>query len=481
MVFAILASVWMGLYPTGAAGLIETNGVMRVVDRTEDWQSAEFNAAYAVKGGATVRFSAKLRQHDSARGEFRLTLKIVDETGTRYEKVSEGTSERDVWCALSGEYRLPPSVKELYPFLERVDSLGDYEIGDVKFALAGVQERHPPERDIAPLKDAFHRVGMTCGACVGDAVEADPSGCTKELLLKHFDVLSIENRLKAKFLLRRDGSVDLSPARPWMDFAKTNGLRVAAQALVWSELTPDWFFHEDYDPSRPLASADTMRRRVADYIAAVLDGCEREWPGVIASWVVVNEAVGGEGEPEMEENPFLKTMGPDYVAYAFECAAKHRPKSDCRFLYGECELESKPAKTDYVLDLLKRGRLIERKLVDGIGLQCHLEMKSPTAEDLRSCCAKIAAAGLAAEVNEMDVRCGVAEAGEPLAARYREIFATLLEARRNGLRLDGVTWWGLTDAYSWLTSYYGIETRPLLFDADNRAKPSFTSVVETLR
>ena len=51
-----------------------------------------------------------------------------------------------------------------------------------------------------------------------------------------------------------------------------------------------------------------------------------------------------------------------------------------------------------------------------------------------------------------------------------------LEAKDAGLKLGGVAWWGLTDAYTWLTDFHGERNFPLLFDQDNKSKPAFRGV-----
>ena len=95
------------------------------------------------------------------------------------------------------------------------------------------------------------------------------------------------------------------------------------------------------------------------------------------------------------------------------------------------------------------------------------------------------AAGLAAEVTEWDVRLGLSEvakfpsrdaAMERPGERYFELMRAFLEAKDAGLKLGGVAWWGLTDAYTWLTDFHGERNFPLLFDQDNKSKPAFRGV-----
>ena len=61
------------------------------------------------------------------------------------------------------------------------------------------------------------------------------------------------------------------------------------------------------------------------------------------------------------------------------------------------------------------------------------------------------------------------------AKRYRDLFEMYL---RNADTIDRVTFWGVTDATSWLNEYpmRGRTDYPLFFDKDGRAKPCVKAV-----
>ena len=487
------ASVAKGGSHSGSRGMLEISG------RTEKWNSGEFNLTGRVVDGGRYRFAANVRQDSAETGTFQLSLKIVDGSGTHYELVAKKDAKKGEWTHIEGEYTLGTGIKNLYPYVELYSSTDTFFVDDVSFVALDVPVRDRSiEKDLAPLKDAFRAAGLTCGASVGDAVLGDPTGLQCELLARHFDTLSPENQLKAQFILdhgasvkdlarhQTDAALDFGPAKVWFDFAKAHGMRVSAQALVWFMLTPEWFFHVDYDTAKPLASRELMLARVESYIRRVLGWCEAEYPGLVRSWVVVNEGVDGDAKPHVRDDLFFKTIGEDYIAKAFECAGKYRPKTDCIFLYNDYNMEYYVEKTDFVLDYLKKHGLIERKLVDGIGFQCHVKMDWPGVSEIKKNCAKVAAAGLAAEVTEMDVQFGRSqvakfpserEAFERQGRRFGQVMRAFLEARREGLDLRNVTWWGLTDAYTWLTDFHGEQNFPLLFDRDNKHKPAFDAVV----
>ena len=476
-----------------------SRGALEVHSRTEKWNSGEFNLTGRVNAGTKIRFAADVRQDAEAEGVFQLSLKIVPSGGKpRYELVARKTGRKGEWTHVEGTFRLAKDVVGLYPYIELYSSTSPFLIDNVVFAdLEPAVRDRSPERNLPALKEVFDARGIVCGASVGDAVLSDVSGVQKELLLRHFAALAPENQLKAQFLLDRaasvsglpatedDAALDFSAPRVWFEFAKKNGMRVNAQALVWFMLTPKWWFHVGYDESKPLASREQMLRRMENYIRRVLGWCEREYPGLVRSWVVVNEAVDGDAKPRIRDDLFFRTIGEDYAAKAFEFAGAHRPKGDCLFLYNDYNMEYYAEKTDFVLAYLKQHGLVEKGLVDGIGFQCHLHMGWPATREVKKNLAKIAAAGLAAEVTEWDVRLGLSEvakfpsrdaAMERQGERYFELMRAFLEAKDAGLKLGGVAWWGLTDAYTWLTDFHGERNFPLLFDQDNKSKPAFRGV-----
>jgi endo-1,4-beta-xylanase len=66
---------------------------------------------------------------------------------------------------------------------------------------------------------------------------------------------------------------------------------------------------------------------------------------------------------------------------------------------------------------------------------------------------------------------------QALAKRYGEIFSVLVAHHANVKR---VTFWGVTDADSWLNSWpvRGRTSYPLLFDREGKPKPAFDAVIK---
>ena len=72
------------------------------------------------------------------------------------------------------------------------------------------------------------------------------------------------------------------------------------------------------------------------------------------------------------------------------------------------------------------------------------------------------------------------EQQQRLARRYADIFGLVVKHRRVVSR---VTFWGVTDAQSWLHDFPipGRINYPLLWDRQGQPKPAFDAVIEALR
>lgn len=50
-----------------------------------------------------------------------------------------------------------------------------------------------------------------------------------------------------------------------------NKIRIRGHVLVWHSQTQEWFFHENYDKTKPYVDKETMNRRLEWFISSVFD------------------------------------------------------------------------------------------------------------------------------------------------------------------------------------------------------------------
>ncbi len=107
-----------------------------------------------------------------------------------------------------------------------------------------------------------------------------------------------------------------------------------------------------------------------DHIATVVG----RYKGRISGWDVVNEALNEDGT--LRQRPWLKIIGEDYIAKAFQFA--HEADPNAELYYNDYSVEN-PPKRDGAVRLIKKLQDSGIK-VHAMGLQGHDKMEWPTLE-----------------------------------------------------------------------------------------------------
>lgn len=312
--------------------------------------------------------------------------------------------------------------------------------------------------DVAPLRDAAAVAGRMAGAALfssglgSDATYAAAAG-------RHFSYVTAEWEMKWDPIQKTQGVYDFSGGDRVVGFAEAHGLRMKGHALVWHGATPAWV--ESLTPPE-------LRIAVEDYIRTVAG----HYRGHVYAWDVVNEAID-DSRPGLRSTVFSRGLGPDYVAEAFRLAREADP--DAELVYNDYGGEGLNRKSNDVYELVRD--LKARGLVDGVGLQMHVSAASPPpATDVAANIRRLAALGLRVNISEMDVRVrDVAGDAAVKLARQRQVYRDLVAACVAEPRCEAVTFWGFTDAHSWIDGAFGPDD-PLLLDEQYRAKPAFFGV-----
>ena len=310
-------------------------------------------------------------------------------------------------------------------------------------------------------------------------------------VLAHFNSITCENEMKADFTMDRAATVkagdperaavSFSSAKAALNFAQQNGLQMRAHTLVWHSQVPRWFFTVDWSQSSdaPLADRETMIRRMENYICDAMTWVNTNYPGVVYAWDVVNEAI----EPSQRhpdglrtESLWYQTIGEDYLELAFTFARKYAAP-DQKLFYNDYNCYQKD-KLGPIRNLLKKLR--DLGVLDGLGLQSHIGIDSPSMMDYENALSIYGSLGITLHVTELDVntRDNSLLGQMRLAVRYRNFFALLQRLReRAGLDIESVTIWGLSDRTTWLSNSQG-QAYPLLFDKDYQPKPAFFGALQ---
>ena len=356
-------------------------------------------------------------------------------------------------------------------------------------ALVPAARTQRPEN--TSLKEIF-KGDFLIGAALNRRQFSEQDSRGVPIIKTHFNSITAENQLKWQYVHPLPAKFDFEGADRYVEFGQKYGMFIVGHTLVWHRQTPDWVFQ---DANGKLVDRETLLNRLREHIHTVVG----RYKGKIKGWDVVNEAVNEDGS--MRESKWLKIIGPDYVAKAFQYAREADPQAE--LYYNDFSLENEPKRNGAVKLIQELQR--EGIKVAGVGLQGHNKLDWPSMEQQDATIKAFAKLGIKIHITELDLdvlpqvseeigpslkltndlqpklnpyTSGLPEAvGKEQARRFADLFAVYL---RHKDVIDRVTFWGVTDGDSWLNNWpvRGRTNYPLLFDREGKPKAAFYSVVE---
>ncbi|MBW4888519.1 endo-1,4-beta-xylanase [Mucilaginibacter sp. HMF5004] len=333
---------------------------------------------------------------------------------------------------------------------------------------------------------------------IGVAVNiAALKGAQSELIIREFNSITPENDMKMAPIHPRENEYNWKNADAIVDFAIAHHIRIRGHNLLWHAQAPQWMFKDSLGNK---VSKEVLLARLKNHITTVVN----HYKGKIYAWDVVNEAIDDNPNNYMRNSLWYQICGEDFIAKAFEYA--HAADPSAALYYNDYNSENE-SKREKICKLLKN--LIDAKVpINGVGLQGHWNLTSPTPDMLRKALDRYTSLGLKVQVTELDMTVRERKRpapGEPQlqadsgltpalaqrqADRYKEMFDVFRAYKKN---ITGVTFWNLSDRYSWLDARGGglaggaaaTETvsrtikkaYPLLFDENLQPKKAYWSVV----
>ena len=311
-----------------------------------------------------------------------------------------------------------------------------------------------------------------------------------DLIKQQFNSMTCGNEMKPDALLDREATksagtetcpvLKFDSCDEMLQFCVDNNIKMRGHTLVWHSQTPDWFFMEEYSnkPDAVFASREVMLQRMENYIRLVMEYVNTTYPGVVYAWDVVNEAIapgdGGEDGMRMSDSLWYQTIGPDFVEKAFEYARKYADPEQ-KLFYNDFNTYDAP-KRIAILNLV--NKIKDQGNIDGIGMQSHIGMSSPTLLDYEETIRKFGETGLEIQITELDINLDSNTEEDFLkeGTRYKRLFFTFKNLVDNGeANITNITVWGLTDEGSWLNK--DGKRYPLLFNQVLETKPAFWGVL----
>lgn len=457
-----------------------------VGDRTDSWNGASCSMGSTMTAGKSYAFTSFVMSN-AASDTIMLTLKYTDGSGEAvYKGLGEAAATNSAWAEISGTCEIPSDASDILIYFQTAEGTNGFYVDDV--TITGEATWSTAALDEEPLKNVYaNYFDIGCAATPSELT----SPISQQVAAHHFSCMTVGNELKPDYVLNKAATqamgsntevvVSLDAARSVLNFCLENNISVRGHVLLWHSQTPDWFFKENFSDSGSWVSKEIMSQRLENYIKAVMEAMEQEFPDLdVYAWDVVNECYMDDGS--------LREAGSDagngqsrwtliygdstYIDEAFTYARKYAP-SDCSLFYNDYN-EYIPAKRDAIF--AKMSSLAEKDLIDGIGMQSHLDVGYPDANLYRQAIDKFNSTGLEVQITELDIT--QYDNGGNLdrqTAAYESIMGQIVDAKRNGANITNVTFWGITDATGWRA-----DGSPLLFDGDYAPKDSYYAVANQI-
>ncbi len=389
----------------------------------------------------------------------------------------------------------------------------------VEFVLDTTVDEEPVEKgveyDIVDLRDPMTEIlgdDFIIGTAISYMEFADEQ--EMELVTKHFNGVTLGNELKPDSMLKQNAQIityDLNgeeievpelnydtPERyldffvDWNNEHPDKKIRIRGHVLVWHSQTPEFFFHEDYDTSKPYVTPEVMNKRLEYYIKSVathFTSDNSKYKDLFYGWDVVNEAISdGTGTyRNASENSswWAVYQSPEFIQNAFVYANKYMPESIALF-YNDYN-EYVTSKVGGICELLRTVKETQGARIDGMGMQAHYQVdsNSPTMEQFKSAARAYSEIVGQVQVTELDFKGSANSKDERLANRYKALYDTIRRLKNEGVNITGMTIWGVVDKHSWLQtannngggSNGSSRQYPLLFDDNYKAKNAFWALV----
>ena len=323
------------------------------------------------------------------------------------------------------------------------------------------------------LKDAFEGKFK-----IGTSVSPHELNSGANFIKKHFNSITPENELKPDSILNQQACQQQGNnvntqvyfgqgTSATLKFCQDNGIPLRGHTFVWYSQTPDWFFRENFNQGGNYVSKDIMNQRLESFIKNTFELLAKNYPNLkVYSYDVCNELFvnDGGGMRPAGNSKWVQVYGDDsFVINAFTYARKYAP-ADCKLVLNDYN-EYIPAKTQDLVNMATK--LKELGVIDGIGMQSHLDVGYPSAQVYSTAVEKFLATGLEVQITELDITSNNEQAQ---ASLFKEIFSI---AYKNADKIPAVTVWGTHDSISWRSSQ-----NPLLFGANYSPKQAYYAVLE---
>jgi endo-1,4-beta-xylanase len=291
-----------------------------------------------------------------------------------------------------------------------------------------------------------------------------------KIATQQFNSVTAEYAFKAEYLAPLEGVYNFSEADSIVAFATRNNQRVHGHTLIWHLQIPNWI--KDFNGNN-----NDWELLFKNYIQTVV----LHFKNKVTAWDVVNEAFNEDGT--LRNSIWKEKLGSTYIERAFKYVQE--VDNNVLLFYNDYNLESNTAKRNAVIQLLNNLRLKGVK-VNGIGLQMHINTTNPELTQIAIAIKQVVDNQYQLHIAELDISVNPLSKDmlftADLASIQASLYAGIIQHYNQIAKAYqyGITFWGITDRYSWIRSYYNRIDFPLLYDDNYLPKPAYCAIKSQL-
>ena len=235
----------------------------------------------------------------------------------------------------------------------------------VLFSCTGSTQLSKPPADDRVLKDVY-KDAFLIGTAVNPGTTSGRDKTTQEIVIKHFNSITVENVMKAALINPEPGVYNFGQADDYVAFGEKNKMFIIGHTLVWHNQCPAWFFTNA--AGKPNTKEEQIER-LRSHIEAVAG----RYAGRVHAWDVVNEVISDKEDEYFRPSLWYQICGEEFVAKAFQWAHEADPKA---LLFYNDYNEIDPVKRQKIIKLVNdlKAKGIP---INGIGLQGHWAENEP--------------------------------------------------------------------------------------------------------
>ncbi len=245
-----------------------------------------------------------------------------------------------------------------------------------------------------------------------------------------------------------------------------NGIRMRAHTLIWHSQTPTEFFRKNYRTDGEFVTPEIMDQRVIYFVTNVVKHvCESQYKDVVYTWDITNEyfhqlsdnsARNWSNVYDIISGSNTLSTKPSFVKLAFKTAydvlAQYGLQDTVPLFYNDYNTSQVADEIIEMINYINSTDALNpegKKICAGVGMQSHLDLKWPTVDEQLATVQKFLDAGFEVQITELDVINNLNSSEEAQCDYWYDFMKGLVDKRKNGAKITGVTFWGLSDSVSW--------------------------------